>query len=142
MKINKHEKMWEYLMQYPEMYQYLKFNTVDSVPGETSVSTSYSESWEKKYYRGHGIKRYDFAVILIRQFDTGTSNVNIYEIFDVQKFMEWIEEQNRIRNFPDFGIDTEILSIENLQNMPNLAGIDNDAAAAKYMFQCRVRYYE
>lgn len=132
--------MWEYLAKYPELYQYLKFNTIDSVPGDVSFSSSYSDTWEKRYYRGHGIKRYDFAVILIKQFDIGTSKVNINEMFNVQHFMDWINEQNKIKNFPYFGENAEVLSIENLQNEPNLAGIDTDAAAAKYMFQCRVRY--
>ncbi len=34
-----------------------------------------------------------------------------------QKFMEWIEEQNVIKNYPDFE-GCQVKKIENLQNMP------------------------
>lgn len=140
MAVNRHEAMWTYLMQYPELYTYLKFNTVEDIPEEASMATSYSETWEKRYLHGHGVKRYDFAVIIIAPYDTGTSQLNINELFNVQKFMSWIDEQNKNKNFPDFGEDAKILSIENLQNMPSLAGVNSDSAVAKYMFQCRVRY--
>ena len=140
-KTNKHQAMWEYLTTYPGLQSYLKFNTVDSIPDETSISTVFGEEWETKYTRGHGIKRYDFAIIAMKLHDTGTSNLNIEEMFNVEKFMDWIELQNKNKNFPYFGENLKILSIENLQNMPNLAGVDTDGSVAKYMFQCRVRYY-
>lgn len=137
---NKHKAMWEWLMQYPELYSYLKANTVDDVAGEVSFVTSYGDKWEHRHIRNHGIKRYDFAVAMIRQHDTGTSEINLEEIFDVEKFMSWVDEQNEDGNFPDFGEECRVISVENLQNMPNLAGVDRDGAAAKYLFQCRVRY--
>lgn len=133
--------MREYLSQYPELNAFLKFNSTGEYQGEAGISTIYSETWEKRHIRGHGIKRYDFAVTLIKQFDTGTSSVNADEIFSAEKFMSWIDQQNKSGNLPDFGDNTKTISIENLQNMPNLAGVNNDGAIAKYMFQCRVRYY-
>lgn len=138
--VNKHEIMREYLERYPSLGAYLKFNTIDDVQGERSIATTYGDAWEKKYMRGHGIKRYDFAMIIMQPFDSGTSSINTFEMFDVQQFMEWIDEQNEAKNFPDFGEGTKIISIENLQNMPNLAGVNQGGAVAKYMFQCRVRY--
>jgi len=139
--MNKNEAMWEYLMKCPEINTYLTFNSVGAESGNTGLLTEYSsEAWEKKMLRG-GIKRYDFAVIMMKQHDTGTSTVNISQIFDVQKVMDWIDEQNQIRNFPDFG-NKMMISIENLQNMPNLAGVSDDSTVAKYMIQCRVKYYD
>lgn len=140
MSVNKNEKMIEYISDYPELGAYLKFNTVDNSPGERSISTVYDDVWEVRHIRNHGIKRYDFAVVLIQNHDTGTSSFNANEMFDAEKFMEWIDEQNKNKRFPDFGKDANIISIENLQNMPNLAGVDNSGTVAKYMFQCRVRY--
>lgn len=47
-----------------------------------------------------------------------------------QEFMDWIEEQNREKNYPDFGEQCQIKKIENLQNMPNLATVDWENALA------------
>ncbi len=140
MNQNKNAAMWEYLMQYPALYEYLKFNTTDAEIGESSFSTVQGTAWEKRFVRGHGIKRYDFALAQVRAYDTGTSQVNAAEMFDTEKFMLWIQEQNEAGNFPDF--PEQVISIECLDNMPSVAAVSEDGTAAKYMFQCRVRYYE
>lgn len=140
--MNIHEKLWEYLMTCPELNSYLTFNSSENILGSTSIATNYNTAWEKRYQRNHGIKRYDFAFVMYRQYDTGTSTLNINEIFDAEKFMDWIDKQDELQNFPDFGENIRVLSIENLQNMPNLAAVDQNGATAKYMIQCRVRYYE
>lgn len=138
---NKNTAMLEYLRQYPGLQSFLFFNSMVDQIGNTAVQTVSGETWEKKYVRGHGIKQWDFAVVKIAQADTGTSDINADETQAVQDFMDWIEAQNKAGNFPDFS-PGNVLSISNLQNMPNFAGIDNNEGTAKYMFQCRVRYYE
>ena len=138
---NKNTAMLVYLRQYPGSQSFLYFNSMVDQIGNTAVQTVYGETWEKKFVRGHGIKQWDFAVVKIAQADTGTSDINADETQAVQDFMDWIDAQNKSQNFPVFD-GCKILSIENLQNMPNFAGIDNNEGAAKYMFQCRVRYYE
>lgn len=138
---NKNTAMLEYLRQYPGLQSFLFFNSMVDQIGNTSVQTVSGETWEKKYVRGHGIKQWDFAMVKIAQADTGTSDINADETQAVQDFMDWIDEQNKAGNFPDFS-PSKVLSIQNLQNMPNFAGIDNNEGTAKYMFQCRVRYYE
>lgn len=138
---NKNIAMLNYLRQYPGLQSFLYFNSMVDQIGNTAVQTVYGETWEKKYVRGHGIKQWDFAVVKIAQADTGTSDINADETQAVQDFMDWIDAQNKAKNFPTFD-GCEILSIENLQNMPNFAGIDKNEGTAKYMFQCRVRYYE
>lgn len=138
---NKNTAMLEYLRQYPGLQSFLYFNSMVDQIGNTAVQTVYGETWEQRYMRGHGIKQWDFAIVKIAQADTGTSDINADETQAVQDFMDWIDNQNRLKNFPDFS-PNRVLSIENLQNMPNFAGINNDEGTAKYMFQCRVRYYQ
>lgn len=138
---NKNTAMLEYLRQYPGLQSFLYFNSMVDQIGNTSIQTVYGETWEKKYVRGHGIKQWDFAIVQIAQADTGTSDINADEAQAVQNFMDWIDKQNKAENFPVFE-GCKVLSISNLQNMPNFAGINNDEGTAKYMFQCRVRYYQ
>lgn len=138
---NKHQAMLDYLAKYPGLDAFLRFNSVTDKLGNVSVQTVSSNEWEKRYIGGHGIKRYDFAVVSMAPQDPGTSSVNAEQMQEAQKFMEWIDQQRKARNFPDFD-GCKVLSIENLQNMPNLAGVNAAGNVAKYMFQCRVRYYE
>ena len=138
---NKHQAMLDYLAKYPGLDAFLRFNSVTDKLGNVSVQTVYSGEWEKRYIGGHGIKQYDFAIVSMAPQDPGTSSVNAEQMQEAQKFMEWIDEQRRARNFPDFE-GCKVLSIENLQNMPNLAGVNAAGNVAKYMFQYRVRYYE
>lgn len=139
--MSKHEAMVEYLKQYPGLRSFLHFNTITDKSGNVAVQTVYGEEWEKRQLRGHGIKRYDFALVSMVPQDPGTSNANVAQMENAQAFMEWVTEQNRLRNFPQFE-GCKVLSIENLQNMPNPAGVNAAGNVAKLMCQCRVRYYE
>ena len=137
--MSKHEAMVEYLKQYPGLTSFLYFNTAANVAGNISVQTVYSDEWEEQDITGHGTKRYDFAIIFMAPQDPGTSRNNVVQMEDAQAFMDWIQEEDEQKNYPYFE-DCEVYSIENLQNMPNLATANDKVA--KYMFQCRVRYYE
>ena len=59
-----------------------------------------------------------------------------------QEFIDWIDERDKKKNYPDFGDKCQIKKIENLQNMPNLASVDWENMIAQYMLQCRVIYFE
>ncbi len=135
---NKHKVVLDYLSNYPDIKSFLYFNTSLEELNHTSVNTITSDYFEQKYLRG-GIKNYDFAVTFIGQYDTGTSDININQIFDLEKFMLWIDEQNKNKNFPEFE-DGEVISIENLQNEPSFSGINETGNLAKYMFQIRIKY--
>lgn len=135
---NKHKVVLDYLSNYPDIKSFLYFNTSLEELNHTSVNTITSDYFERKYLRG-GIKNYDFAVTFIGQYDTGTSDINVNQIFDLEKFMLWIDEQNKNKNFPEFE-DGEVISIENLQNEPSFSGINETGNLAKYMFQIRIKY--
>ena len=59
-----------------------------------------------------------------------------------QAFLDWIEEQDRQKNYPDFGANCEIERIEVLQDMPNLASVNAEEGVARYMIQGRIVYKE
>lgn len=138
---DKNKGILEFLEQCPAVASFLYFNSSSEKAGRISVQTVYSEAWEERHIRGHGIKHYDFAVVQMLPQDEGTSDNNATQAQAVQEFMDWIDEQNKNRNFPEFA-GCKVLSIENLQNMPNLAGVNEAGTIARYMFQVRVRYYQ
>lgn len=68
--------------------------------------------------------------------------MNLEAMNFAQAFMEWLDEQNKAKNYPKFPDNCEIKKMENLQNMPNLAGINAEESLARYMIQCRIIYFE
>ena len=62
--------------------------------------------------------------------------------FSAQGFMDWLDEQDREKNYPEFPDNCQIKKMEVLQNMPNLAGVNPEAGLARYMIQCRLIYFE
>ena len=59
-----------------------------------------------------------------------------------QAFMDWPDQQNDSKDFPDFGEECEIQKMENLQNISNYPGVNQDGTMARYMIQARVIYKE
>lgn len=137
---NYNKAIMEYLSTYPDIQTFPFFNSSTESVGNTSIVTNYGSTWVKRYQRNHGKKAYDFAIIYMGQQDSGTSDINANEMFNAEKFMLWIDEQNEKKNFPDFS-GAKVLSIENLQNQPNFAGVNEAGNVAKYMMQVRVIYY-
>lgn len=130
----------DFIRQYPELESFPYFNTSTETVGNTSIVTSYGSAWVKRYLHGHGIKSYDFSVVYMGQQDSaGTSDINAMQMFNADKFMAWIDEQNKNKNFPAFD-GADVLSVENLQNQPNFAGTNEAGNVAKYMMQIRVKY--
>lgn len=138
--IDKNKSMLDYLSKCPEIKQFLRFNAILDKSGAVSVQTVSSSRWQKKYIRDHGIKTYDFAIVSMQPQDSGTTRRNAESMSAVQACLDWVSAQNRARNFPDFGADARVIKIEPLQNVPDIAAVNQSGDTAKYMFQCRVTY--
>lgn len=119
----------------------VSFNFSDDKAGSISFITEYSSKISKKYVRAAD-KEYGFSVVITWHFSSDTDDLNVDAMNFAQNFMDWIDDQNRIGNFPDFGIGCQVKKIENIQNMPNLAAVDWDNMVAQYVIPCRVLYFE
>lgn len=142
--VTKHDAMKAYIQEKVDELsgQYLNFNcTPDSSEGITFI-TNYSSKVIKKYIRSGAEKEYGFTILITKYFSTSTDELNLGAMNFAQEFMDWIDEQNRIGNYPDFGEKCQIKKIESLQNMPNFCGVDWENMTAQYMLQCRIIYFE
>lgn len=141
--MTKHEAMIKYVE--PKVKELIgkmvSFNFANDSPGSISFLTNYSGKVVKNYVRAAD-KQYGFSLLLTWPFSEETDDLNIEAMNFAQEFMEWIDQQNREKNFPDFGEDCQVKKIENLQNMPNLANVNWKNMTAQYMIQCRVLYFE
>lgn len=142
--MTKHDAMKVYLE--PKIVELvgntLNFNFSPESPDEFSLLTEYSEKVVKKFVDGNIRKSYGFAIIVIKHYSTVKDDLNLECMNFVQEFMDWMEEQNKKENYPDFGSNCKVEKIEVLQNMPNLSGINTEEGLAQYMIQGQVLYIE
>lgn len=136
----KHEAMHNYILRCPYIRDlfYIYNNVADN---SVSLIPVYSDDVVKWYIDGSAEKQYVFAIAVYKTVsDVPNTEENLEGLCGVQDFMDWIDEQNKNKAFPDFGERCTVESIKNLQDMPDIAG--QDERHLKYMFQCRVNYIE
>lgn len=142
--MTKHDAMKAYIE--PKVHELagnlLNFNYSEDSPDSFAFVTNYSAKEIKKYIRCGADKAYGFTIIITKGFSTNADDLNLEAMNFAQAFMDWVDEQNRIKNFPYFGENCQVKRIENLQDMPNLASVDSENMVARYMIQCRVVYFE
>lgn len=142
--MTKHDAMVAYVTPKVEELagRLLNFNVSLDQEGGISFLTNYSAKVRRKYIRVGAEKEYGFTIVITKCFSDGTDDLNLWAMNFAQEFMDWIDEQDRNGNYPDFGDKCQVKKIENLQNMPNLAIEDWENMLAQYMLQCRVIYFE
>ena len=142
--MTKHEAVKEYfqikVIELAE--QNIQFNFSPENVDSISIITRYAGQEVRKFITGDTEKEYGFAIKITKPYSTDLDEVNIEAMNFAQAFMDWLEEQNRNKIFPDFGESCKVELIENLQNMPNIAWIDSEAGVAQYMVQGRILYIE
>ena len=137
---NKHKAVWDWLFQNEEIKR-LYFNFSDTQNGNITIATSPANAALKNYTNGDKLKAYDFSLIQYKPMNTVdvNSEENAEIMFDAEKLMDWIDEQERVKNYPRF-YGCFVQKVENMPNMPSIAGLDD--TVAKYLFSCRITYLE
>ena len=142
--MSKHDAMKEYFE--PKVLEVagnmLKFNYSDECDNAISFLTNYSDKVRKRYIRIGAEKEYGFTILITKFFSSATDDLNLQAMNFAQGMMDWIDEQERDKNYPDFGEKCQVKKLETLQNMPSLANVDWENNLAQYMLQCRVIYFE
>jgi len=138
--MDKNQAVFGWIKTYPGIGR-LYFNFGVAQDGNQSFVPNPTERIVKRDVLGNETKHYDFAVTAYRSISTeaGTDE-NILDYCGVSEFIAWVNEQNKSKNYPDFGDGCYIENIECLQNIPAQSGVDGELA--KYMIQCRITYEE
>jgi len=153
MEIDKNQAIIDYLLQCPTLASNpMFFNCVKAESDNKQIITLENDKvMDKTYIDGSVEKRYTFTIIDFRAVtynpivnQLGYSNENVEQLLDVQGIIDWITEQNNLRNFPNFGDKCLISSISSTTNNPRLNTVDTTAspALAKYSTSIRVEYLD
>lgn len=106
---------------------------------------------QKPYIDGSVMKRYTFQFMCYKPLsnnplvnEAGFADENMKNLEEVQHILDWVEEQESLRNYPDFGNSVLPDRIYCMTDDPNLFEIDteSDPALAKYSVIVRFEYLD
>lgn len=130
----------EWLLNYTPLNNWIYFNATPIITGTVAMNMVAGDRVTKEYIDGTKQKQCVFAIDMISEYDgSGTSDVNMDALAEVESFMDWLEIQNKENNFPNFGEKCITEKVEVLTNVPQLL-INEQSQLAKYQFQARVNY--
>lgn len=151
--MDKNQAIIDFLMTCPVIQNNpLFFNFLNAKDDNKQlVVTGNEKSVDKPYIDGSVEKRYTFTLIDYKSIAYQAVvnspllvNENVQEAFEVQAIIDWISEQNELRNFPNFGSDCIIEGMRTLTDNPNLNGVDTSLtpALAKYSMSIQIDYID
>jgi hypothetical protein len=151
--MDKNQAMIDYLNTCPAIRDNpLFFNFINAKEDNKQLITlANDKTLNTHYIDGSVLKRYTLTIIDYKSIVyqaipklVGYSDKNVEEMFDVQQLMDWVTEQDKARNFPDFGENCVVESIKTVTENPNLNGVDSSVspAQAKYSFSIQVEYMD
>lgn len=120
----------------------LQFNFSPEAPDSISFVTRFSDQVIRKYINGDAEKEYGFALVIVKQYSTEDDDINVEAMAFADRFTDWIRQQDKAKDYPNLGNNIEVRSIESLQNMANLAAINEEEGLARYQLQGRIVYIE
>lgn len=98
--MTKHEIMKAYVEEKVGelMGSLVSFNFADDSPDSISFLTDYSGKVVKRYLRAAD-KEYQFTILVTWRYSTETDDLNMQAMNFAQELMDWIEEQDRAKNY-------------------------------------------
>lgn len=151
--VDKNQAIIDYLITCPSIQNSpLYFNFIDAKEDNKQILiTANDKMMDEPYVDGSVLKRFTFSVVDFRSIayraivkDGMHSDENVEEAFQVQEIIDWITEQAEIQNYPDFGSDCFVDSMEATTDNPFLNGVDTTTTPvlAKYSVSIRIQYID
>lgn len=133
----RNKAVYEYLQTYPQLHSWLYFNTILDAPENASMLTA-DDVVIQEFIDGATLGNYIFEIAFLKEYDTGTSDINADAIEEAGNFCSWIDEKNELGDFPVFD-DGEVQQIQINNQMPNMA-VNQDTGTARYTLVCVISY--
>lgn len=153
MATNKNQAVIDYIITCPTILNSpLYFNFINAKDDTNQFFTESTDTYTNKpFIDGSVEKLYTFTILTFKSAadvavvkQSGYENENLSDMSDIQNLIEWITEQNELRNFPDFGEDCIIDSISTTTEQPKFEGIDEQVSPplAVYSTSIQIKYID
>lgn len=143
--MNKLQAVMDFVQTCPLVGSNMYFNFVDETEsnGNTSLLTDGYGILVKTYVDGEKLKKFPCVIRQNKPLSPyPNSNENVEQMQYVKDFLDWINEQGKQRNFPDFGEKCTIqkLGTPDGVDYPMLTGVYEGTAL--YSFPFEITYTE
>ena len=153
MRIDKNKAVIDYLLDCSDIQDRpLYFNLINAEDDSIQMLTTVEDkTLSTAYIDGSISKRYTFTIVIFKSISdnelvksSGISNENVDELDDIQKLIDWIQEQNDLQNYPDFGENCYIDKIDTTTDAPRFDGIDTESnpPIAMYSISIIIEYLD
>lgn len=147
--VDKNQAIIDYLIQCPNIVNSpLYFNLINAKNDNVQIITRANDTtMDKPFIDGSIPKQYTFTIIvfksisenpIVTEVGTGYTNENIDDLADAQALLDWVVNQQELRNFPDFGEDCYVDDIQTTTNVPRLEGINDELTPPLAMYSIGV----
>ena len=151
--VDKNQAVIDYLIQCPSILNSpLYFNFINAKDDTNQFLTVSSDQYSSRYFvDGSIMKVYTFTIITFKSTADiavvkidGYQNENVSDMSDIQALIDWVKEQEDIHNYPNFGNECIIDSIEPTTDTPNFDGIDEQVSPplAVYSTSIKINYLD
>ena len=138
--MNIYAKIEDWLKLYKPLNNWIYFNATPDIDGTVAMNSVAGDRVIKRFVDGSKQKEVLFAIDMISLYDnTGTSDINMKNLDEVDNFIEWLELQDKEKNYPTFNDYTIIDKLEVLNSTPTIL-INTQDMLSKYQFQVRISY--
>ena len=138
--MNIYAKIENWLKLYKPLNNWIYFNATPDIDGTVAMNSVAGDRVIKRFVDGSKQKEVLFAIDMISLYDnTGTSDINMKNLDEVDNFIEWLELQDKEKNYPTFNDYTIINKLEVLNSTPTIL-INTQDMLSKYQFQVKISY--
>lgn len=147
---DKQEAIINYILQCPQIKDTpLYFNFINAKDNTSQIVTTANDRFlDKPYITGSVEKQYSFRILIFKSITDdalvkleGFAHENVEELAYVQALIDWISEQNELKNLPNFGEECDVDSIETSAETPRLEGINMEVAPPLAMYSVTIRIH-
>lgn len=137
--MNKTEAVYNWLKSY-DGFNNLYFNFSIDKNNTSVMIPSPSDYLLYEDISGVMLRNYIFSVSHFKHLTYLPNKENIDNMEEVQKFLDWIYNQNKIHNYPEFPESCNIDYIKNINNIPKLSKTNNNLVM--FYTQIQIQYTE
>lgn len=149
--IDKNKVMIEFLRNCPVIDKnplYFNFGNIEDNSYQI-VTESNDTSLSQPYIDGSILKRYTFYIdcfktIAYNKVIKGYQDENLYDISEVQAILDWVNEQDKNKIYPDFGEDCLIDSMQSTTESPDVLSVEDTTTSpiAVYRISIQIDYID
>ena len=132
--------MYDWAAQFPTS-EPLLFSYLSEIENACAIVPIQGDAAVKWYLDGSSVREYSFALQLLRRMSDSTDDTNTKNAYILRQWVDWIKQQQREGNFPDFGERCTDYALQVTSNMPMLAQ-RYDNGMGMYQFFGKLTYRE